>query len=451
MAMAIETADKTLKLHISGMHCPNCDTIVAQRCMDMPGVLAATANYRKGYAEITHDGGLSLPAVQEALSEEGYGACVWDENRRPPSNTWHDYAEVAAIFVLVCAFLFILSRAEVLPSGIGVSEEMSYGLVLLLGLVASVSSCMAVTGGLLLAIAAKYNETHADLSPMERMKPHLYFNLGRVVAYTVFGAAIGAAGSALILSPEINGVLMLIASAVMIVLGLHMLRLFPAIRLPTLPRSFSDRIHRYASSETKGSALALGASTFFLPCGFTQALQLYVLLKGSALVGALTMLTFSVATLPALLSLSAISSFAKGKMQKHFLRIAGAAVIVLGAINIQYGLILIGMSGQAAAQEATPPKQVVTMTINGYDYRPNRFTVQQGVPVEWHIDATKSVGCGLILLAPRLGIRKFLTPYGENVITFTPEQAGEFQFNCGMGMMTKGSKFIVVGNDKIGL
>ena len=451
MAMATQSDDKILKVHVSGMHCPNCDTIVARRCMNIPGVRAATANYRKGCVEITHDGGLSLAAVQEALSEEGYNASAWDSDRRPSLNTWRDYAEVAAIFVLVCAFLFILSRAELLPSGLGVSEEMGYGLVLLLGLVASVSSCMAVTGGLLLAIAAKYNETHASLSPVERMKPHVYFNVGRVVAYTVFGGVIGALGSALIFSPEVNGFLMLAASAVMIVLGLQMLRLFPAVRLPTLPRSFSDRIHRYASGETKGGALVLGASTFFLPCGFTQALQLYVLVKGSAVVGALTMLTFSVATLPALLSLSAISSLAKGKMQKHFLRVAGAAVIVLGVINIQYGLNLIGMSSEAAAQEATPPKQTVTMTINGYDYRPNRFTVQQGVPVEWRIDASRAAGCGLILLAPRLGIRKFLNPYGENVITFTPEQAGEFQFNCGMGMMTQGSKFIVLSNDKVKL
>lgn len=449
--MAIESANEKLKVHISGMHCPNCDIIVARRCMNIPGVLAVTANYRNGCAEITHDGGFAFAMLQEALGEEGYGASAWESDRRPSTNTWRDYAEVAIIFALVCAFLFILSRAEILPSGIGVSEEMGYGVVLLLGLVASVSSCMAVTGGLLLAIAAKYNETHANLSAIERLKPHLYFNVGRIVAYTVFGGAIGALGSALILSPEINGVLMLAASAVMIVLGLHMLRLFPAVFLPTLPRSFSDRIHRYASSETKGGALALGASTFFLPCGFTQALQLYVLVKGSALVGALTMLTFSVATLPALLSLSAVSSFARGTLQKHFLRVAGAAVIVLGALNIQYGLLLIGMSGQAAAQEATAPKQIVTMTINGYDYRPNRFTVKQGAPVEWRIDANRAAGCGLILLAPRLGIRKFLSPYGENVITFTPEQAGEFRFNCGMGMMTRDSKFIVTPNDKGGL
>ena len=68
MAMAIESIAKTLKVHISGMHCPNCDIIVARRCMDIPGVRAATVNYRKGYAEITHDGGLALSSLQQALS-----------------------------------------------------------------------------------------------------------------------------------------------------------------------------------------------------------------------------------------------------------------------------------------------------------------------------------------------------------------------------------------------
>ena len=89
----------------------------------------------------------------------------------------------------------------------------------------------------------------------------------------------------------------------------------------------------------------LGAATFFLPCGFTQALQLYVLAKASVAAGALTMLAFSLGTLPALLSLSAVSSFARGAFQRHFLKVAGVAVIVLGLMNIQYGA---GAHGQRA-------------------------------------------------------------------------------------------------------
>ena len=57
-----------------------------------------------------------------------------------------------------------------------------------------------------------------------------------------------------------------------------------------------------------------------------------------------------------------------------------------------------------------------------------------------------AVGCGLALLAPRLGVRRLLSPISTTFITFTPRAAGEFMFNCGMGMMTRGSKFIVVPN-----
>ena len=455
MATDIQTRPvKTLKVQVSGMHCPNCDIIIERKVTGIPGVHAVRADYRKGSAEITHHDDLDPSMLHQALADEGYGVAAWNEQADRSTHRLREYAEIAAVFAIVLGLILVLSHAEILPRGFGITDEMSYGLVFLVGLVASVSSCMAVTGGLLVAVAAEYNRINAHLSNAERLKPHFYFNAGRIVSYAMLGGAIGALGSALTLSPEVNGILMLAVSAIMIVLGLHMLKLFPGATrfLPTLPRSFADRIRRFATRETKGGAFLLGASTFFLPCGFTQALQLYVLVKGSFVVGALTMLAFALGTLPALLSLSVVSSFAKGGFQKHFARVAGAAVIVLGVMNIQYALVLISLTRPTAAQEApVGEKQIVTMNIVGYDYLPNRFTVRQGVPVEWRIDARQAAGCGRILLAPRLGVRKFLSSSEETVITFTPEQAGEFAFNCGMGMMTPGSKFTVVPNDKIRL
>jgi hypothetical protein len=173
--------------------------------------------------------------------------------------------------------------------------------------------------------------------------------------------------------------------------------------------------------------------------------------------GALTMLVFALGTLPALLSLSALSSFAQGAFQKHFLRLAGAAVIVLGVFNIEYGLVLggLGAGSESVAIETEPDsdapvratelngKQVVTMKVVDFSYLPHVFEVKQGVPVEWRIDASEAVGCGLMILAPRVGVRRLLSSVSTTFITFTPREAGEFSFNCGMGMMTPGSKFIV--------
>jgi uncharacterized protein len=378
-------------------------------------------------------------------------------------NSARDYVEIGAAFLIVVGVLFALGQFDLLPKQFGLSTTMSYGLVFVIGLVASVSSCIAVTGGLLVAVAAKYNETTANLTPMRRMKPLVYFNVGRVLSYTLLGGVIGALGSTLTLSPEVTGALTIIASAVMILLGLQMLKLLPALTrfLPTMPKAVGHYIHDLAERDANGGAFVLGGATFFLPCGFTQALQLYVLAKASFTVGALTMLAFSLGTLPALLSLSALSSLATGSLQRHFLKFAGAAVIVLGIANIQYGLVLSGSAMNAAPAVATnvsaaaapietsksqqtEDKQIVVMRIEGYSYIPSQFTVKEGVPVEWRIDASEAAGCGRILIAPGLGIRKLLSNNSTTMISFIPPYAGEFGFNCGMGMMTRGAKFTVV-------
>src|SRR5262245_64967155 len=120
------------------------------------------------------------------------------------NNSLRDNIEIGAAFLIVVAVIVALRQFDLLPKQFGVSETMRYGLIFVIGLVASVSSCMAVTGGLLVAVAAKYNEVTTDLTPVQRIKPHLYFNAGRIASYTLLGGAIGALGSALVLTPEIN-------------------------------------------------------------------------------------------------------------------------------------------------------------------------------------------------------------------------------------------------------
>jgi sulfite exporter TauE/SafE/copper chaperone CopZ len=446
---------QTLMVAVSGMSCVNCEILIERKFKNIAGVERVKVDHARGYAEVSHAGDLDIATLQRAIAEDGYAVSPWAPSRATArdKNSTRDYAEIIGIFAVLLGTLFALQHFDLLPHGLAVSDTMGYGLVFLIGLVASVSSCMAVTGGLLVATAAKYNQSSPDLSPAERLKPHLYFNAGRIVSYMLFGGAIGALGSALTLSAETNGLFTIAASVIMIVLGLQMLGFIPGFGrfLPSLPKSFARRIHDLVARQTVRSAFAFGAMTFFLPCGFTQALQLYVLGKGSFITGALTMLAFALGTLPALLSLSALSSFAKGLVQKRFLRLAGAAVIILGVLNIEYGLVLAGLGASAGPAEAEGPtqatvingKQVVVMKVVDFDYIPNVFEVKQNTPVEWRIDASGAAGCGQYLIAPRLGIRRLLSSVSTTVIAFTPRAPGEYMFNCGMGMMTPGSKFIV--------
>jgi sulfite exporter TauE/SafE/copper chaperone CopZ len=441
---------------IEGMHCGNCVIAVERILRALPGVTEVRASYPPGGASVTIEGEPDRAVFETALKAQGYTLTSLSEGVPTPSGHVRGAVEVAAAFAILLGIAIALQHFQLLPRAFNVSDQMSYGLAFLIGLVASVSSCLAVTGGLLVAFAAKYNEANPYLSDRQRLIPPLYFNVGRLVSYTLLGGAIGALGASLTLSPAASGVLTLIASLLMILIGLNMIGVFPSVRrfLPTLPTRWSHRLHDAAATETKGTAFVLGAATFFFPCGFTQALQLYVLSKASFTIGALTMLAFAIGTLPALLSLSAVSSLAKGAFQKHFLRFAGAAVILLGVFNIQYGLVLTGSETARPAQaepaaaiaEMVPGSnlQRISMKVVDLEYAPHQFVVKQGVPVEWWIDGSQAEGCGRVLLAPQLGIRKILSDTSTTLISFTPNAVGDFAFNCGMGMMTPNSKITVL-------
>ncbi|MEK7083476.1 MAG: sulfite exporter TauE/SafE family protein, partial [Patescibacteria group bacterium] len=341
-----------------------------------------------------------------------------------------------AIFFIVVAAYLILKQFDLIPT-LGISDTMSYGFVFAIGLVAAMSTCLAVTGGLLLAVAAKYNERFPSLAGVQKLKPHFYFNMGRIISYTILGGAVGALGSVLTFSPKATGFMTIAVSIVMVILGFQLLHLFPWMRKfqPKMPKFLAHKIHDVSGKDNKSAPFLLGASTFFLPCGFTQALQLYVLAKGDPITGALTMLAFSLGTLPALMSLSAISSFAKGAFQKYFLKFAGVAVVMLGFFNINNGIALTGSNlslasvlranGDDAVElsaEIVDGKQIIDMRVVGLDYSPNRFTVAQGIPVEWRIDGSQAEGCAQVVSVPKLGIVKYLSPSAPTVITFTPKE-----------------------------
>lgn len=457
---------KRYKFRIHGMHCASCEVMVEEKFKNIPGVEKVQVNHASGKAKIFCTCEPSLPELQAAIKESGYGVTHWHERQAPgetatDKNSKRDYFEICAIFLLLTGAYLLLREFNLLPKGPAISENMGYGVVFLIGLVAAMSTCIAVTGGLLVATAAKYNEKYPQLTGLQKFKPHIYFNFGRIISYTVLGGAVGALGSLITFSPRANGILTIIVSIVMIMLGFQLLKIFPWLKhfYPRMPKFLAHKIHDMSGQPKKSTPFMLGAATFFLPCGFTLALQLYVLASGNILTGALTMLIFALGTLPALLSLGVISSFAKGTFQRYFLKFSGILVITLGFFNINNGMALTGFSDilQSQNTETTQTfdpnvqivdgKQVVKMTVSGLDYYPHQFTVMEDTPVEWQIDGSDAVGCAQVISVPKLGVVEYLSPTEVTKISFTPDEPGRISFSCTMGMTTRGSAFTVVSKD----
>lgn len=456
-------------MYVQGTHCASCEVLIEREFKKVPGVEKVDVNHATGEARLHCTELPDVTQLNEKIKPHGYTAFPWDEKPSTETkNSRRHYFEISAIFLFVLAAFLILRQFDLLPKGFAITENMSYGIVFMIGLVAAMSTCIAVTGGLLLAAAAKYNELHPGLSASERFKPHLYFNAGRIVSYTVLGGLVGAVGSLFTLSAVTNGILTIIASAVMILLGLQLLKLFPKLGRfqPHMPKFLANPIHNMAQSQNRFASFLLGAGTFFLPCGFTQALQLYVLSQGSFTTGALTMLIFSLGTLPALVSLGAITSFAKGAFHSYFLKFAGVVVILVGILSVRNGFALTGISAslsaaatasrelasgndtQPQASEPTVPivdgRQIAEMKVKGLSYTPSQFTIVKGIPVEWRVDGREAGGCASVLTAPSIGITEYLPSDSVSVIEFTPTTTGKIPFSCSMGMTTRGAAFTVI-------
>ncbi len=450
---------KRVDLVIEGMHCHSCEVLIEHAWKALPGVQRVHVNQVKGRAKVDYDEAAEpdIAALAEAVRSNGYVVRLWEDGHKAaPKNTGWDYFEMAMIAVILLLAYLIFKELGLVPKNFGVSEDMSLWAVLGIGLIAAFSSCIAVTGGLLLAVTSAHAERHPELSGWQKFKPTLYFNAGRVVFYGLLGAATGALGSTINLSARSNATLLFLVAVVMLMLGFRLLHLFPWLSVG-MPKVLAHRIHDYSRHEHPLAPFLLGGATFFLPCGFTQALQLYVLARGDFKLGAVLMFVFAIGTLPALLSISAISSYAKGAFQHYFLRTAGVLIVIIAVFNLRAGLALAGLPGIgswfrfAAVEQAdgvlapvTDGKQIVRMTVSGVDYVPSRFKVRRGIPVEWQITADEPAGCGRILIASKIGVRELLPEKGPKTITFTPLQTGFIDFNCSMGMMTPGSGFEVV-------
>ncbi|MDP3957578.1 MAG: sulfite exporter TauE/SafE family protein [bacterium] len=431
-------------IDIAGMHCRSCELLTEDELASVSGVKKVKTHFRSGVAEVFYDETRpDTAALERAVRNAGYEIGKGER----PWVTRDMVAWVELLFALGIVFvLFVFARSlGLFDISLGASERLtSIPFVFLLGLVAGLSTCMAMVGGLVLAVAARFSEMHPQASVRQKFIPNVYFNIGRVGGFAAFGGLLGLFGSTFQLSSLSVGTLTLIIGGVMLLVGFQLLELFPRLSAwkLTLPKSIAKifGVQSHAKKEYSHSrAMLLGALTFFLPCGFTQLTQLFVVTTGSPFVGAITMGVFALGTAPGLLGIGGVAAAAQGTFRRFFFKTAGIIVIALGVFNSQngYALVKLGWSadGNGGVRATAPAKnaQVIRIAQKGNGYFPSTLTVKKGQPVKLIVDSQESYTCAVSFMMPKAGIRKTLVP-GENVFEFTPDKAGTIPFSCSMGM-----------------
>ena len=132
---------------------------------------------------------------------------------------------------------------------------------------------------------------------------------------------------------------------VMLFLGLNLTELFPRFsRIPfSLPKSIGNAIlgnNSTTGNNLKSRAFLLGAATFFLPCGFTFAMQISAMQSGSIMGGAILLALFALGTTPGLLGVGGVTSLFRGKAGAMFFRFVGTFLLLVSFWNFHNGLTL---------------------------------------------------------------------------------------------------------------
>ncbi len=347
---------KKYTFHVSGTHCASCKILIEDILMDSTSspqgeqnlVRKVRVDLEKETVEIETESEKSSPELAQMFTKKvksnGYIISVDGFDKLTTGKKILENKDNDAIWKSIpigLAFLtvfFILQKSGILNIGLG--EQTTPITSFIIGLIASVSSCLAIVGGLVLALSAKISQDDTNDT-----KTFFLFHAGRLASFAVLGGILGSVGGAIGVNFAFSAILGIFASTVMLILGLNLVGVFAKNKIALPSGIFQNLASFFKRIEHKTfTPLVIGFGTFFLPCGFTQSMQIAALSSGSFTSGFLIMFAFALGTLPVLVLLSfGSTSFSHSKHAPLFFKSAGVVVIGLGLFALLAGLAGLGI------------------------------------------------------------------------------------------------------------
>lgn len=423
---------KKTTLYVEGMHCPSCDVLINDKFSEAGNVREVKPDFKNQKVEVYYTGSLNQDFLNRQIIPFGYR--ISEKGMIIQEPLTKRIFEGVAIGSIVVILYLIAGELGIVPN-FNFSGNLNFMAIFAIGLLASTSTCMATSGALFLSTVGKNKDNFIQ---------SLFFNAGRIASYGFFGFVAGLIGQAVITNLNFGPLLTLLAAIFMILLGLDMARILSiGTVIPSgLNKMIFENLEKKLMRYPRKAPFFLGAITYFLPCGFTQAVQVYALGLASPWQSSLIMMIFALGTTPALLLVGGLSSFTKTGFYNYFMKTMGVIVFIIGFYYLSNFASLYGIninplsstvSNSVAPVEVKNGVQTIEMRVVATGYTPNSFTVKKGIPVKWKILGENVFGCQAYFVVPSLSIQKTIEP-GEQVIDFTPKESGVINFSCGMGM-----------------
>lgn len=420
---------KKIILKISGMSCESCSDKITEKLKKVKGIYSAKVSFETKLAEIFYDEKvLKLSVIKDKIDVIGYKA----------STNKTSIKEIIPIIIGIVIIYLLLNRLfgftffNYIPK---FDESTSIFMLFSIGMLTSVH-CVSMCGAINIAASTSLNKS--------KIRP-VFYNLGRIVSYTIIGGIIGGMGSIVSFNNTFRGLLILFTSILMLFMGLSMLGWIPNYFYKLFPKI---KLNKYVNNNK--SPFIIGLLNGFMPCGPLQIMHLYALSTGSILLGALSMFMFSLGTVPLMLIFGLFLTSLNKKHSNLIHKISSTLVIVLSILMVSRAfnyldinlnkLFFMNYKNYEIAQ-IYDEYQYVEIDLEKDRYKP--ILVQKGIPLRFNIkvDIIQKYGCTSSIIIPKLN-REIKLKNGDNYIEFTPSEVNNINYSCFMGMVSGNIKVV---------
>lgn len=278
------------------------------------------------------------------------------------------------------------------------------------------------------------------------------FLAGKLVSHSILGFLLGVFGSSVQMSSSVRALVQIAAGLFMVLVAAHLVGV-PGLGwvVPKPPARLTRLVRRSARSDAVFAPALLGFLTFLIPCGVTLSVMFLAIASGSPLWGAAVMATFVLGTSPLFAVIGYAIRRTSDRLRKSVALLSAVAVLVVGLLAINTGLILRGSSvtlasvvsrpGGSGTPAAAAPAPVgpdgmqnLVIDVRSTSYAPSRLQATAGVPATLTLKTDGTQGCTRAFVVPSLGIQKVLPETGVTKVTLGDLKPGPLRFTCSMGM-----------------
>lgn len=384
------------------MHCKSCEVLLENSLKDIHWVKVNKIDSKSWTLDIDITEDKVLYDVEKQISKSWFSV---EQDKKNTKNDINDYLTIIIIALILLIFYFILRNFE-LFSFLWNFKEVTIWVAIITWIVASVSSCLAITWWIIVWFSRYIDNSKWIWS---HIKVQWSFHLWRIIWFTIMGWLLWLFWWFLWFSAWVYNILLIIAWIVMFYMWLNILKVVPSITQfwVSMPKKLSQKI---LNIKNPVFAPIVWALTFFLPCWFTQSMQIIAVSSWSFASWAMIMWAFALWTLPVLFLVWIWSSYVKDKKFNLLNKIVWVFIIFFAISILRWASNLISFSSNSTNttnQEITniDTSNLVEINVwhNGNNLEPETINLEYWKNYKLVITPTHDwIWCMITMIIPQI-------------------------------------------------